>query len=261
MSDKPEAAKKSEIEAAVRVGQTAMRDDQVEKIKAAIGDRNPVLVTVHAEEEAEVRNKLPLAYAEELGHRLGLDVDGDIVQSHRIRHTEAAAAVRIASRTGFAGPVAPGRDYFLVDDMAVQGGTLADLRSRIEAGGGNVIGATTLMGAKYSHIFGPRILTLAKLRAKFSDVENWWKEQFVHGFDAITESEAQYLLKFRTAESLRNRVLEGGQAGNLSAAASPKRGADFWEGEGDGLRQIRRLNDEGKTVQEMAAFRARRGHL
>src|SRR4029077_11231746 len=99
------------------------------------------------------------------------------------------------------------------------------------------------------NILGPHAATLAELRGKFPDLEPWWKEQFGHDFNAITENEAKYLLRFKSADRLRNEVLEAGQAHDLGAAASEP---EYWRKGGEGLEQIKRLRAEGQSAKEIA---------
>ncbi|MBQ1784622.1 MAG: PLxRFG domain-containing protein [Gammaproteobacteria bacterium] len=55
---------------------------------------------------------------------------------------------------------------------------------------------------------------LADLREKYGSVENWWRDRFGFGFDALTESEARYILKSGLSpDGLRNRVSASGSEG------------------------------------------------
>jgi len=128
--------------------------------------------------------------------------------------------------------VVAGQDYLLVDDVTTQGGTLADLRSYIELRGGHVIGATTLTGARFSHILAPRAETLAKLRAKFPDLEPWFTEQFGHGFDALTDSEAHAVLRYKSADSVRDHLAAERRARDAGEGGSGPRSGESGAGEG-----------------------------
>jgi len=203
------AAKSGDVNAAAIVVVDIIDHRGIERLRALIGNRKPTLVAVHAE-EATGRNKLPMAYAEELGYQFGLEVDVDIVQANRPERTGQDAVHRLAQRAEFDGPVKPGSDYVLVDDAVTQGGTLADLRSYIELRGGNVIGATTLIGAPDSHILAPRPRTLAALREKLPSLERWWIKAYGHGLDALTESEAQALRRFDSTDAIRDRLAARG---------------------------------------------------
>jgi mRNA interferase RelE/StbE len=52
-----------------------------------------------------------------------------------------------------------------------------------------------------------------KRRPHGTDLENWWIEHFAHGFDALTESEARYLARTETADTIRDRIAEAEQTG------------------------------------------------
>lgn len=184
------------------------------RIRAVVGDRQPIVVAVRAEESAG-RNKIPQMYAAALADRLGLSWEPAIIQTNRTFHTGAGAAHRVVSRGAFDGPVIPGRDYLLVDDHVTMGGTLADLRAYIQSRGGNVIGATTLTSSRPQVTMALAPDRLTELRSRFGPAEDWWRERFGHGFDGLTNGEASYLLRsFRTPDALRNRIAQAGDAGS-----------------------------------------------
>jgi hypothetical protein len=56
--------------------------------------------------------------------------------------------------------------------------------------------------------------TLKALRIKHGNLEPWWREQFGFGFDALTESEARYLIRAEDADTIRNRLVEAQQKGD-----------------------------------------------
>jgi len=64
------------------------------------------------------------------------------------------------------------------------------LRGYIESKGGHVVGYTALTGRADSSILGLTQATLATLRQKHGQLENWWRGQFGFGFEDLTESEA-----------------------------------------------------------------------
>lgn len=249
-----DAAKAGDTEAASRVVDFALDDSKVEAVRQLIGDKKPTLVAVHAE-DASGRNQLPIAYAAELGKRLGLPVDADIVQANRAGRTGQGAEYRLLNRAEFDGPIQPGQDYLLVDDHVTAGGTLADLRSYIESRGGNVIGATTLTASARSHILKPSASALSAPRKKFPDLESWLQENQGHGFDALTESEARQFLKYGSASRIRNLFSPGEQAGR--AGETPGNiNADLGGGGTSPARRLVTDLDAGHlrpTVEQVAA--------
>jgi len=66
-----------------------------------------------------------------------------------------------------------------------------------------------LTGKGYSATLALRADTLTALRAKHGpELEDWWRKTFGYGFDALTESEARYLLRAENADAVRDRILE-----------------------------------------------------
>ena len=48
---------------------------------------------------------------------------------------------------------------------------------------------------------------LAELRAKHGQLEDWWRERFGFGFEALTASEARYLSHTTDADTIRDRIV------------------------------------------------------
>jgi hypothetical protein len=212
-----QAAKSGNADAAFALVQDTISDTTIEALRKLIGDRNPILVSAHALENDGV-NAIPEALADELGNRLGLEVDGTVVQTNVVGHTGANGYARLARQAAFDGNVVSGADYVLVDDFVGQGGTLANLKGFIETNGGRVIGATVLTGKPYSAILKPSKDQLISLRAKHGkDLEHWWTEWFGHDFDYLTQSEARYLERSPGIDTIRSRIAEAEQAGNCGA--------------------------------------------
>ena len=165
------------------------------------------MVPVHALEDQGI-NRIPAAFAELLAEQLGLEVETRIIQANVVNHTGASGWERMARPPLFAGDVQPGRNYLIVDDFVGQGGTLANLRGHLIAGGGAVLGAATLTGKGYSATLDMQPGILVALRAKHGqELENWWKQSFGYGFDRLTESEGRYLLRAEDADTVRTRIL------------------------------------------------------
>ncbi|GAB4591925.1 hypothetical protein ETAR_15280 [Edwardsiella tarda] len=208
------AAKNGDKDAAYRLVADVLNKAAIDDIRGIIGNHRVVLTAVHAE-EASGRNKIPLAMAEVLGKILHQEVDSGIVQTVRVGRSGMDGFARLANQPSFAGEVRRDAHYFILDDTLTQGGTLAGLRGYIEAQGGQVIGASALTGKMYSAKMALSASTLSRLRAHFggSNLEAWWKQQFGYGFDGLTESEAQYLLRAGDANAIRDRVLAARQTG------------------------------------------------
>lgn len=218
------AAKAGDIEAAVRVAQSLVTPELVAQVKAAIGNARPRVVPVVAEEAAG-RNKIPLAAAEVLASRLGLEVETGIVQANRAHRTGLDGLDRIFAPVDFAGTTTAGQ-YLLVDDTLTQGGTFAALASHVREGGGEVVGVVALTGKQYSAKIQPSPETLTSLRKKHGDLEGQFRAATGYGFDALTESEARYLARYEPAQRLRDRITEEGRSGSQREDEGNPRQAD-----------------------------------
>jgi hypothetical protein len=98
------------------------------------------------------------------------------------------------------------------------GGTLANLKGHIETLGGNVLAAVALTGKPHSAKLAPTPERLNELRKRHgTEFEKWWIGRFAHGFDTLTESEARYLARTETADTIRDRIAEAEQTGNRPA--------------------------------------------
>lgn len=210
-----EAAKGGDKDAAYRLVSEILTKDAVDKIRNIIGNREVLLAAVHAE-EAFGRNKIPQAMADILGKVLHQEVDDSLVQTKLVGRTGQDGFGRLANQPEFAGNVRSDLPYFILDDTLTQGGTLAGLKGYIESHGGRVIGASALTGKQYSARMALSPQTLSQLREHFggTGLENWWKQQHGYGFDGLTESEANYLLRAGDADKIRDRVLAARQTGD-----------------------------------------------
>lgn len=193
---------------------------QTEVLSSLLAGHSPILVSAHAYEQNGV-NAIPEVFADELAQRLGWDVDGGVVQVNVVSHTGADGFSRLARQAQFDGAIQSGREYVMVDDFIGMGGTLANLRGYIETHGGKVLAAVALTGKPHSAKLRLTQSTLEELRSKHgTEIEHWWQERFGHAFDALTESEARYLVRTPDAATIRNRIVAAEQAGN-----SPQSGA------------------------------------
>jgi hypothetical protein len=186
----------------------------VHELSVTLIGRSVEFVPIHALESEGV-NEIPAALANVLSRILGLPVNKSIVQLNSVGHTGADGFTRLANQALFSGNVAPGQEYFLVDDFVGQGGTLANLIGFIRSQGGKVLGATVLTGKPYSAKLAPDEAQIQALRAKHgTDLEEWWKQGFGFGFECLTRSEARYLENTKDAQTIRNRLATAGLAGS-----------------------------------------------
>jgi hypothetical protein len=175
-------------------------------LKRIAGDAVPTLVSAHALEREGV-NAIPEVFAERLSQVLGWPAESGVVQTNVVSHTGANGFWRLARQAEFDGSVQPGCTYVLVDDFVGMGGTLANLRGYIESQGGKVLAAASLTGKPHSAKLALSPQRLQELRSKHgAELETWWMGRFAHAFDALTESEARYLTRTETADTIRNRI-------------------------------------------------------
>lgn len=72
--------------------------------------------------------------------------------------------------------------------------------------------------------------TLTQLREKHGTSEPSFIKGLGYGFDALTESEARQLLKWKPADAVRNRFLEAGSTGVVSDRENLSQGTPGAEG-------------------------------
>jgi adenine/guanine phosphoribosyltransferase-like PRPP-binding protein len=206
------AAKAGDTHAAIRLVKDLVTPDVAERVRQEIGDQDVTLVPVVAVESSG-HNKIPMAVAQRLGHDLGLKVDeGGIYQAVRAKRSALGGLDRLFRYPEFAGEVEPGRKYYLVDDTLTQGGTFAALANYIRSRGGEVVGEFALTGKQYSRTLRLSPDTLAQVRERYGDLENSFREATGRGFDGLTESEARYLVKHDSPDTIRDRILAEGHA-------------------------------------------------
>jgi len=176
-----------------------------ERLASAIPS-GATLLPVHGMEGAGI-NRMPAAMAQWLSTRTGSPVALDVVQANKVGHTGSSGWHRLAHQAQFSGRVEAGRSYVLIDDFVGQGGTLANLRGHVLAQGGRIAGYIALTGKARSAKIALALETLRALRATHADVEPWWNTEFGFGFDGLTQSEAEYLLRV-DAGTIRRRIAE-----------------------------------------------------
>jgi adenine/guanine phosphoribosyltransferase-like PRPP-binding protein len=200
------AAKSGDGNSAIELVLATMSPLQNVRLAQLLQGHTPTLVSAHAYEREGV-NAIPEIFADELGKELGWPVDTAVLQTNVVAHTGADGFSRLARQAEFAGAIESGREYVLVDDFVGMGGTLANMKGYIESQGGRVLAAVCLTGKPHSAKLALSEERLLELRLKHgTELENWWVGRFAHAFDALTESEARYLSRTETADTIRNRI-------------------------------------------------------
>ncbi|MDP2095756.1 MAG: phosphoribosyltransferase [Hydrogenophaga sp.] len=206
------AAKSGDGASAIALVNDTMSEPQNQRLAELLRGHTPTLVSAHAYEREGV-NAIPEIFADELSKTLGWPVDEAVLQTNVVAHTGADGFSRLARQAEFSGAIQPGCDYVLVDDFVGMGGTLANLKGYIESQGGRVLAAVSLTGKPHSAKLALTPERLRELRMKHgTELENWWIGRFAHGFDALTESEARYLARTATADTIRDRIAAAEQA-------------------------------------------------
>jgi len=214
------AAKSGDAAAALELVRDVFCVSLPEQLRSVVGDSQPILVSAHAYEREGV-NAIPEVLADVMAGRLGWQVDSGVVQTNVVTHTGADGFSRLARQPAFDGAVAAGADYVMVDDFVGMGGTLANLRGHIESHGARVLAAVVLTGKPHSAKLRLTPERLNELRYTHgAELEHWWQERFGHAFDALTESEARYLVRTPDIATIRNRIAAAEQAGDCPQGGS-----------------------------------------
>ncbi len=195
----------------MRLVRALVSDEAIEALGRQLREPHPIVASIHAQERDGI-NEIPEALAVHIAERLGLQTDASLVQTNVVNHTGADGFSRLARQALFAGSVINGAVYLIVDDFIGQGGTMANFRGHIVHNGGHVIGAVALTGKPYSAKLALSDQQLRELRDKHVGLEDWWRERFGFGFEALTQSEARYLARTEDADTIRNRIAEAGQS-------------------------------------------------
>jgi hypothetical protein len=137
---------------------------------------------------------------------------GVIVQSTKVGHTKADGWHRLVTPAELAGEVVTGAGYLFGDDNVGFDGTLANPRGFIEANGGHVIATTTLTETRNARqiaiLDATRILLFEK---HGGDLDDFWRSQFGHGIDCLTDIEAGYLCRAESLATIQDRMAEAAE--------------------------------------------------
>lgn len=211
------AKKEGNIDEAVKLVDDLISGDKTIELAKTHPDAIIIPVISRA---MEVKNKIPVAFATRLSELSGLDINTNIKQANKVSHTKKGAMKRLIDRAEFTGEVIKGQRYILVDDALTAGGTINQLRHFIENKGGKVVAISSLSYSKFSTIVKPPSRAITNLKKKFGTnklSKLLYKYNIVGSLDALTDAEVKYLNKFKSIESLENKIKqEGGRPVNLS---------------------------------------------
>ena len=214
------AAKSGDAQAALALVEDLLSGAATSALREQLAGQAATLLPVAALETTGF-NAIPDAMAQVLGAELRLAVSfGEIVQNNRVGHTRALAFNRLVTPAAFEGDVVAGQAYVLVDDHVGLGGTLANLRGHIESHGGRVLAMTALTESRGARQIALRTETLTVLWKRHGqDLEQFWKAQFGHALDCLTDIEGQVLGREPTVDAIRNRLAQ-------AAIEARRRGVD-----------------------------------
>ncbi len=204
-------AKAGDIDKAIEIARQFVKKQKAQDMGGQFPDA--MLVAPHAQEASGI-NQIPQQVANRLSELTGLSIDDKIVQSSKAHRTGKNAAEKMVARPEFDGDIVKGQEYILVDDVMSQGGTMSELRHYIENKGGKVSAVAPLTYARGSSMLGIQNKTVQELNGRFSknEFKNLLQEFNISGTtEALTEREGRYLLKFKSLDSIRNKLLEAKQ--------------------------------------------------
>lgn len=199
------SAKAGDFEASLVVVQDLMATIALDTLNPLV-EQQPILLPVLAQ-EAQGRNKIPLALALYLEHKLGLPVELGIGQATKVSRTSLSGLDRVFIIPEFAGQSIAGQAYLLLDDTLTQGGTFAALASHLQQQGASVLAAIGLTGKQYSARLNLDSTLLEQLRNKHGELESTFQTITGYNYAALTHSEARTLYNFKPAEQVKQRIL------------------------------------------------------
>ncbi|WP_020396601.1 phosphoribosyltransferase [Thiolinea disciformis] len=199
------AAKAGDFDAALLVVDDLLSTVDLNIFKPYL-DQKATLLPVLAQ-EAQGRNKIPLAIALYLENQLGLKVELGIGQLTKVSRTTLSGLDRVFVIPEFSGTVLKGQSYVLLDDTLTQGGTFAALASHLQQQNASVLGAVALTGKQYSARLKLDLTLLEQLRHKHGELEEAFQTINGYNYAALTQSEARMLVNFKPAEQVKKRIL------------------------------------------------------
>lgn len=201
------SAKGGNTAAAIRLAQDMITDDIANCVSNIFENEDGFLLPVLAQ-EAQGKNKIPLAIAKVLQVKTGIEVSMDTYQVIKVGRTQLDGLERIFAMPEFDGGEMAGKSFLMIDDTLTQGGTFAALASHIQQNGGKVIGGLALTGKQYSAKLTVDSEAIDRIKNKYGDLENDFVQATGYGFDALTSSEARYLASYKPSKNIRARILE-----------------------------------------------------
>lgn len=213
MKDHPyyEAAKKGNELAAWMVTDQLIRKDRALELKTRFP--NAILIPIIAEER-QGTNMLPAALATSIASITGHPIATNIIQTNRSFHTGVSAIDRLLISPTFSGPIIPGRNYIMVDDVATSGSSFGALYRFIKRGGGNPVAAMALAVSSSPQTGDGRqivpydeVLTKLQNRKDSAQIlEVLHDKANIDSYRWLTSSQANYISSFKDVDTFRAKL-------------------------------------------------------
>lgn len=204
-----ELAKAGDVEAATRLAKVLVTPKIIKDLKERIKNADVVVGVTSVEQSGN--NALPEAAAVLIAKELGVKYDENILQDTSPKRTGMNGLDRIFNRPLFDGEVIQDAGYIFVDDTITQGGTFASLSAHVVSGGGKVVANIALTGKEYSSKIAISDEQLNKVREKFGDLENEFKQATGYDFTGLTASESRYVTLGISPDKFRDRIIAESQ--------------------------------------------------
>lgn len=204
-----QAAKNGDVQAAERFVAAMVKPERVRELAR----RYPAAIVVPVTEiESTGRyNAIPRALAAYIAREGNLHMDMHIAQISAQHRGDKDAVGRLLTRKEFAGEVQQGATYIMVDDVATQGGTFHELRHYLANNGADAVAAASLAFSRGNNIIPIQEQTVNELAGRFGRerLEDFLTDNNISGtLEALTEGEGRAICRFKSFESLKDRVAE-----------------------------------------------------
>lgn len=204
-----QAAKNGDVQAAERFVAAMVKPERVRELAR----RYPAAIVVPVTEiEGTGRyNAIPRALANYIADVGDLRIEESIVQTSAQHRGDKDAVGRLLTRKEFVGKVRQGAAYIMVDDVATQGGTFHELRHYLANNGADAVAAASLAFSRGNNIIPIQEQTVNELAGRFGRerLEGFLTDNNINGtLEALTEGEGRAICRFKSFESLKDRVAE-----------------------------------------------------
>jgi hypothetical protein len=177
--------------AASRVVQDLASDEKLDRIADLIRHQRTFVVSPGKEYEKR-ENALAPVFAAWIARQMDIDVCPTIFLAPRTRRDFSGGWERLVNPSVFYGMIPYDSDFIVADDVCTMGGTIADLISFLELGGGRVICSTALAADSGKDVpLAISDTTAFELHKEFrGQLDAFLREGLGYGIGCLTEREA-----------------------------------------------------------------------